>query len=60
MVSIFDAEVVEGGYPRCIVPAGTEVAIGDGWIVTVTRQGLNCDCGKGVLCPSNPMRRGVQ
>lgn len=57
MISLFDAEVCEGGYRRITVPAGTEVAIGDGWIVTITQSGLDCDCGKGVLCQNNKMRR---
>lgn len=56
-VSLYDAEVCENGYRQVVVPVGTEVAIGDGWIVTITRAGKDCDCGKGVLCQNNEMRR---
>lgn len=35
-----------------------ELAIQDGeWAIYVTEAGMNCDCGKGVYCPSNPQLR---
>lgn len=24
------------------------------WRITITQNGLDCDCGKGVFCPYNP------
>lgn len=52
-VTLFEAEVNEAGFHRTIVPVGTEVLLGDGWMVTISRESLACDCGKGPLCPSN-------
>lgn len=57
-VSIFDAEVSDGhGWRTIGVPPGTEVALGEGWIATITQAAINCDCGKGVYCPLNPQHR---
>lgn len=56
-VNIFDAEDCVDGARVIRVAAGTEVNCGDGWVVTVSEAGLRCDCGKGVLCPSNYKRR---
>jgi hypothetical protein len=27
------------------------------WVVTLTQAGIDCDCGKGVLCPLNPQTK---
>jgi hypothetical protein len=27
------------------------------WIITVTVEALNCDCGKGLMCPANEWSR---
>jgi hypothetical protein len=27
------------------------------WVVTITQAGIDCDCGKGILCPLNPQER---
>lgn len=58
MLSMFDAEdVAADGFRRVMVKAGTKVAVGHGFYVIITEASIRCDCGKGVLCASNPMRR---
>lgn len=27
------------------------------WEITITQEGLDCDCGKGVLCPLHTSRK---
>lgn len=58
MITLFEAErVATDGWRTATVPAWTDVAIGNGWVVTVTPAGLRCDCGKGVLCAQNPRKK---
>lgn len=30
-----------------------EIQLRSGWTITVKPESLTCDCGKGILCPSN-------
>jgi len=40
------------------VEPGTRVRLhSSDWVVTLTAKGIDCDCGKGVLCPLNPQTR---
>lgn len=56
-VTLFEAEDWIDGVLTVTVPVGTEVNIGEGWVVTIMSASLRCDCGKGVLCPMNPVKR---
>lgn len=56
-VPLAQAERDEHGVTVVTVPAGTSVDLGRGWVAQVTQAGLDCDCGKGVLCPLNPQTR---
>lgn len=44
-------------YLRPTVKAGDLVTLDSGWVVTITQESLDCDCGKGVLCPYNPQTK---
>lgn len=51
---LIDAErVTADGWRTITVGEWTNVAVGSGWVVTVTPAGLACDCGKGVMCSLN-------
>ena len=50
-----------GLYLHPSVQAGDKVLLSPGlygqFVVTITQAGLDCDCGKMVLCPLNPQEK---
>lgn len=40
------------------VKPGTRVRLySSDWVVTISQAGIDCDCGKGIMCPLNPQER---
>lgn len=54
-----DAEEVIGDqvFLRSGIKPGTRVRLhSSSWVAVISQEGIDCDCGKAVLCPLNPQR----
>lgn len=57
--SLEEAEVEVGGLIliSSAVEVGDRVDVGCGWVATITKAGMECDCNRGAMCSKHTQER---